>query len=1487
MKIIVLEKMNMFINSVRKFIPSSHIEYVFSFRMLNPMSIVIGLVPVLLTFSSCSFWGGDNSQDVDLSTAIKLTTEKVGLITDPKPVQPNKLFSYAPGTAINASNFGGAIDPTGTSITNDFDGDGILNIHESTTNVWVADYPMVDTIVAPPVTMKIEILLSSELKSDEIISEINSQDFESTRNQGSESIHQNEVNLKTVQYEDTYSDSISVNIGSGGGSNGGFDTGPKETTETDLKEQKSKTTKTEGTGLNYGKESSKSWGASASTSKTVTKWADKPFKNNLDREGWTVKANSSTDKARKFRREKSQKINEVSKVDANAGYVRAALYIENQSVNMPVKLKNILCSLMFESSAGDLIPIQSFRLRNADYSLFEVAVYGGTKFGPYVIELDGLNTAEVQKAIASGYTPKIYIVDYEMTHVPDSNYRSMLLNFSGDNLKIVEENAKARTALIKIFGPGFREMYRVAAFEATGGDNNPCIAKTATSLSPGITLRKALDRIACSGLEIEYQNTVVNFEEVAPKLDKSRIFSSGIKSISGIKSTTPCTPKENIIGSDGVSRSACEQTPLSTWDQATKDNAGFWVVFSKGKYYNFTEYVTYGQEPNKQVALFDPSSLKPAQVLKGIDSLIWAGDTIEIVYISMKDYGAKIKDYGTSPLVTSNSFKMNTTWDLSMLGETPYYPTMRSVYLGAVGFGERVEVNIKLDKTRYLNPNFGSPTIAGNYQYFTGFSYDMKRSATNDLYELSEVSDFEVSLGFGGQRTDWMHIEKDIKINDPYKLQSCGVSFILVSQTLTLCLQLPSLHQYLDPDTSVIELYIRPSYNNAYRNSIWPLHYSKVSKMRGQLAKALEIGDASILIYNAGGQIQNGDILSIGENANTFTIQTSSGPNSEGITTIVLDRASSFKADKLEFVSTKSSLDGPDVRITQDTNFTSQWNNDVQTNFIPTAFLSPQYLSFLPSSSISCSSDPKHPARCLGLRPDYNAVNWIGNYNRGVAAWSSWADGGDFKNFLAGGLFGLTNSTGQVYQLQPGSEDIIISQNTGTTALAGPVTVSYGDTALVIWKKDADLWGRFYQISTKQEYGPMIDLNTIAITGKFTAKVNENGKVVIVWQNGNDIDINFWDLTTRARLFADAKVFTRDAWAVSVGNFDAAIGTNQAIVTWNNSVSELLAIRNYADFRIYQLSTGAALAQGSYFNIPMDIANKSIRVTASASGTKALLTANYVTSGASYESIAKMRIASIDLLTNGVIGTSQEAFSMTFKPGDYSNNIPAAFNAAYNMTFSSGMNGNFGVAVCRFVTGNLYARGFDLTSGTFIAPSYLVDSNVSNSVKLNITQNPGLIQYVTTANEVRLKLLSLPNGQLLYNQALVLNNPLPATSRMAGIPRIADGNYIVTAWEHTTGGNTTVRGRTATLSPFEVKGGGEFFLSTTNKGVQTTPDLVVGVDSGRAMAFWLAGAETPQPLIRGYGINLLNPGALQYGLNNFFVAPMIERDYTITSRIKY
>ena len=147
---------------------------------------------------------------------------------------------------------------------------------------------------------------------------------------------------------------------------------------------------------------------------------------------------------------------------------------------MPVKISNVTCTLTFRTPAGEFLPIKTFKLRNEDYSEFNKEIYGDEELGPYTIEVANLNTAEVKKALANGYVPQIHVVSYDMHRVEDSNY-----NPGVNNLKIVEETVKGRTAIIKVAGINIRELYRVAAFDVNeNGD-----------ISPGISLKKALFNI--------------------------------------------------------------------------------------------------------------------------------------------------------------------------------------------------------------------------------------------------------------------------------------------------------------------------------------------------------------------------------------------------------------------------------------------------------------------------------------------------------------------------------------------------------------------------------------------------------------------------------------------------------------------------------------------------------------------------------------------------------------------------------------------------------------------------------------------------------------------------------------------------------------------------------------------------------------------------------------------------------------------------------
>ncbi|EMI71357.1 LIC12048 family lipoprotein [Leptospira noguchii] len=1457
---------------------------------LSIFHIIIFLTISFVT--ACSWLEKDKNtmENVDLAGAIWLAAEpvKTQVNNEGVPVKPGNngsggsgttpvtpvdaIFNLPPGRLVNSNALMGTIDPTGTNIVNDFDGDGILNQNETLTNVWVADYPQIETTIAPPVTLKIQILKNSSNQSDQIVSEINSNDFEASKNEGSEKIHQNELNERTVQFQDSFSTETELGQSHersmSAGMTAGFGMGLVST------------------GMNYSNSSRDSWNSKNATSATTTKWADRPFKNNIDRDAWNLKSDSSTNKARKYRSDKSTKVNETSTVEPNAGVVRAALYIKNLSVNMPVKISNILCSLMFETPGGELVPMSSFRLRNDDYSLFEVEVYGGSDFGPYVVELTNLNTAEVEKAIAAGYTPKIMIVDYTMTHVADSNYKSSLLSFTGNNLKIIEENAKGRTALVKVYGPGVREMYRVTAFD-TPNVSNPCNTKAADVFSPGISLKKALERISCSGDNITFKDYVIDLSESAPTLAESRVYLKGIQSFGGISTNIPCTD-ETSTGSDGVSRTACVQKPYSQWTEPEKMNSGVWAIYSKGKFYSPTDYWT----DSGSVRRFDPwRGAVAAPVLKGVDSIIWAGDSYDLVYISFKDFIKVEQKFGTNPLETGNGYPLNTKWDLKTLGNHPYYPDTNSLYLGEVGFGERVELKIKLDKTKYLSPNFGTAVDTGPYQYFTNFNYNPQVSS--DRYNINQAADFEISLGFGGNRTDWFHVIKDLSSSDPYKLKNCGTTLDFISQTYTLCVQLPTLSTTVDPAISLVKLYIRPSLNSAYRKTIWPLHFSQVRKLKGEAGVPIVKGTSLVKVANSYGSVNVGDNFFIQGDSTNYKVVQVLPVAQDGSFDVQLDRLIQIDAPKTTQMYVPGTLTSPDVRLSMDTGFTTDWNNFVNSSFNSTSFDQIQYKPFVSSGNVSCSSIPFHPGSCLGFTPELNSLNWMGIYNEGVALWNSWADGGDFSNFLYSGLVRLTAPSGKSYRLESTNTDFTISADVNAQNLDQPSVVNHGDVALVVWRQGTTLIGRYNQISTGQALGNPFNINSTAATNNFIVKA-KNGKAVIVWENGDNLYVSVRDLTNLSAIVSEAFVATRLPHALSGTTymFDIAIGNNRAAILWTQQPLGTFTpdsgcmgwfcpgtfVFSYQGVaRWIRLDNGTF--QGGNTNIVNFVYTKywdsfssmpyyyDIPYFQAAANDNNQVVFGWILARQSSEDHT-VYSSIYDLTTGTRIGSDQTLISEATRPVD---------------TLQVGAATGRGMILWRRNDGMILGRGIDTSNSSLLGTSNIeVESGGVDSLKLNSFGDRGLFTYRKNGKDLFLKVLDLQAGQLLYPNALSLAQA--NVDSRSFINSVLAGNKILTTWDQVNGTRRTNWGRVSDISTFTVDGPKEFQISTTNEGVQYRGTAIA--DNGFGLVAWVSQDKTQQR-IRGAKVDLANPGSLKYGLNNFFVSPLIERDYTIRAKIKY
>ncbi|EMJ97896.1 MULTISPECIES: LIC12048 family lipoprotein [unclassified Leptospira] len=1413
------------------------------------------LTTVVFSVAGCLSDWGFGGGDVDLKKATWLVAEKVPLVVDKGGVPVgsggtvtpvSNLFNQPLGAKIPVSAFSGAIDSTGTTIVNDFDGDGILNSNETTTNVWVADYPEINAKVAPPVTMKIEILNETSGEVTDVVSEIHADDIENTKNVGTEKIHQKEINLRTVQFQDSFSISGGVSTSSG------FNIGGSPAQAA-----------TSGAGLNYGQTNSNSW--QGALGQTVTKWATRPFKNNIDRDASSLKSDSTGKNSRNYRTDKRQKTSTSTTIKPNAGYVRAALYITNESVNMPVKLTNILCSLMFENAAGDLIPVESFRLRNDDFSLFEVSVYGGSEFGPYVVELTGLNRVEIEQAITAGYNPKIFIVDYEMSHVPNSNYASSLLNFTGSNLKIIEENAKSRTALIKIFGQGIREMYRIAAFEATGGSSDPCATSNINYLSPGITFENATKRLNCaqpvngSNMEIIFDNYVLDFSEIAPKLGDSKVFIRTIKSVAGRVSTVPCEYSTKI-GSDGQQRTACIQKPLSQWSDAEKANAGIWVVFSKGKYYDPTAYVKNGS--NK--IIFDPADPLGAVVLQGANSKIWAGDYFDIVYYSIADYLAQMEAFGKNPLENGEVFSINTKWDKEILGNNPYDPDINSIYLGEASFGERIELAISLKKTQFLNPSFGSPALSGNFQYFTDFGYN--RTVSTKRFSMEEAVDFEISFGFSGLRTDWFHVVKDLTPGNAEKIQDCGSYPDYQNQVFVRCIQLPSAHPLYDISKTPLKVFLRPAYNTAYRNTVWPLPYQNVRKLRAKLAVQAKVGDVNLKIDSLYGNIQQGDTIYLAGDSNGYVVSLPpSTPDANNIVTITISSAIGKAADRTTEVYVPGTLTSSEIRLAMDNNFISDWN--AQYAATPTSYTTNQFVPLVTSSTITCSgANLFHPYGCLGFPVDFNVINWMGSYNKGAISWNSWSDGGYFLSFLASGLPSLATSTSRLFRFETISSDGVFYDPGSAVTLANPVTLSEGSNGVMIWKQGTLIKARFFDVSTGvlSTTPGDITVNTQPIGEDFVAKV-QNGKVVVAWENGAQVYVRFLDMNTKALIGTESLVATRSYMIVSINDLslDVAMGDNRTLIVWNENVAcNDCGTHNFRG-RLYQNSDGTSLNSVSTLYTISAGSGSTGRMTVAADATGDSAVIASVTGGHAIGLKFHTMTYQLSTATKGSV-TSVDTYSVW---ADRKITVKVANGSA--------------LIVYGYLD-KLFARGVNAITGTLTSIIPLSTGATLSNFKVTASGDVALVSYVA-GNRIKLNRLSFVSGALTSPNALFLDTSATATSKSVGYTAVS-GNSAISVWEHGEGSIKTIRGRIIDFSNFTAMGSGEFFLSTTNQGNQT--GSTIQIMNNVALAVWLS-QDADRARFRSFLFDLTNPGSIQYGLNNFFVAPLIERDYTVKGKILF
>ncbi|MBN2039232.1 MAG: hypothetical protein JW864_04265 [Spirochaetes bacterium] len=593
------------------------------------------------------------------------------------------IFSGKLGTKISSSSLGIIDpDPTGQDVCSDYDGDGLPNNEEITSNPYVADYPRIVTRISAPITM--EIRVSETISSENYSETLEEEDITNTVEKSMDENHYTQANKKTTPVVVKESSSSSESEAS-------------EYSLGCIVKQNKKNKKWhlgytdeefgieigEGTEIDISSAAAEEFSESSSSERTD--FQNVNYIDNLDRSGSSINQDTVQSMSKNYKT--STVSSSTFETGPNDGVVRASLYIKNATVNIPVRVSNIYCTLTFKTPAGEFLPVKTFKLRNEDWSEYEQDVYGNEEFGPFTIEIENLNTNEVKTALKNGYMPQIHVISYDLEKVDDSNY-----NPGVNNLKIVEETAKGRTALIKITGEGIREMYRVPAFnveEASDGTG---------SISPGVSLKKALFQIFKDRVgDVETWTSDEGNKELT-------VYDENLKWMPGAPDSDNHTYSDNTTGNSWSYFETYVKTYLDEYDVehkietikrigdlssynpfSKKDNTmydanelltkdeffkmKYWVVYHNGRYYD-----------------------------GDINDPIWAGERYEIICMDMEDFNTHFETFSYTPLQSQETIEVTTLWnEVSNEGQFA-----RSVYLGKAVRGDAIHLELNLSNNRML-----------------------------------------------------------------------------------------------------------------------------------------------------------------------------------------------------------------------------------------------------------------------------------------------------------------------------------------------------------------------------------------------------------------------------------------------------------------------------------------------------------------------------------------------------------------------------------------------------------------------------------------------------------------------------------------------------------------------------------------------------------------------------------------------------------------
>ncbi len=598
----------------------------------------------------------------------------------------------------------------------------------------------------------------------------------------------------------------------------------------------------------------------------------------------------------------------------------------------------------------------------------------------------------------------------------------------------------------------------------------------------------------------------------------------------------------------------------------------------------------------------------------------------------------------------------------------------------------------------------------------------------------------------------------------------------------------------------------------------------------------------------------------------------------------------------------QANLTAPEVSFVADNRLWGLWNvTDALPNPLDwfASWRDALKTALLENDSSTCPSGSNSP-QCLGYAPGYLPVNWIGADNYGIPAWNSWADGGDFLGLLNAGLPGLPSETGLTAFL--GQADLTLNPvrtgnqfgNAGSmeNENKGPQAASAAAGTIVVWISQEPggrrILGQVLPLGSPPSGVPTeIDIGDGFVPGAEHVSVAGLGsQAFVVWRTS----VNGFRTGVRGRMiglssgtpiggtFDLSSADEWDATTLSLHEYHPTVvaGTDRFVVAWvRERVFFLFPFGNITDStaRIRTFDGLGAPVSADLVAHSASGAPSSQYLFLAAQGERALVRSS-VGGGP--------RTSFVDLSGSGTVSAPPLI-----------DGIPVERPMI--------VEGNRGL-VAWHSGGTVFAQAYDLAGQALLGSSLQLSNapGVSQHPRvLGFGGNRALVHWTmnradASASEIRGRVINLTTGTFEGPDTLLVGN-LPHglannnqhRTHSALIPGAGEALLV---FGRGTQQFARVYARRVALTPLAPVGNLELISKSTPYHARWP--VVTGNADGMVL-FWEGLDNEGADFLTGdsdiyarWWKNGSTAGTLTHGLNNFFVAPLIEREFDVTATIK-